>query len=382
VSAKYESAKEGSSAIGYDLHGGTSYGKYQISSKQGKFEEFLNWVEQQPGGLEIAERLRAAGDANTGSNKGTVPNEWKKLVKEGKMGELEHAYIKQTHYDPLFEKLSPEIKERALKSKALRDVIWSTAVQHGVDNGSSLINGVFKKNMTDIDFVKAIYSERGKRFGSSTLSTQRSVQNRFANEQYQVLAMLNKESNMRNGLSLPSSNNVIQMADAKSTNNTQNILSKERNIDDTGIVTASIKDLDKTNTNLSEIKQTTANISKEIINSNNPEVREKFTKDIATSFPTKLITEDKISHQLTGQQLSELHNIRAGIDALNKNILNAFGNGETFKSMNDALHKSLEKDPTVNIDGRQIISNNNTMGAPKVTDKKQKGIDLTKKRSA
>ena len=33
LSARFESGKEGAAAIGYDGHGGTSYGKYQISSR-------------------------------------------------------------------------------------------------------------------------------------------------------------------------------------------------------------------------------------------------------------------------------------------------------------------------------------------------------------
>jgi hypothetical protein len=94
-----------------------------------------------------------------------------------------------------------------------------------------------------------------------------------------------------------------------------------------------------------------------------------------------LITEDKVTHQLTGQQLNELQNITVGVNELNKTMLRAFGHGETFESMNKALQESLKKDPTVNLTNQQVIASNTTDNIH--TDKKKSnGINLNKKRSA
>ena len=41
LSEKYESGGRGSSTVGYDSTGGTSYGKYQIASKVGAMDDYL-----------------------------------------------------------------------------------------------------------------------------------------------------------------------------------------------------------------------------------------------------------------------------------------------------------------------------------------------------
>jgi hypothetical protein len=46
LSAKFESSKEGPSAIGYDTKGGTSYGTYQIASKTGTMSEFVAFLDK------------------------------------------------------------------------------------------------------------------------------------------------------------------------------------------------------------------------------------------------------------------------------------------------------------------------------------------------
>lgn len=46
LAIKYESAETGSQSIGYDRHGGTSYGTYQLSSKAGTFDNFLTFLQK------------------------------------------------------------------------------------------------------------------------------------------------------------------------------------------------------------------------------------------------------------------------------------------------------------------------------------------------
>lgn len=197
LSAKFESAKLGSLAIGFDGTGGTSYGKYQIATRTGTFNRFLKFAASAGGdGTEVAKRLQNAGDPDTGGKNGSVPNEWKKLVMEGKMGDLEHKFIKATHYDPAFGGLNPELRSMVEKSKALQDVLWSTAVQHGPAGAKSIFNSAFAQAgsaPTPDQIIKLVYGHRGNKFPSSTAAIQSSVKSRFRTEAAMALAMLAKE---------------------------------------------------------------------------------------------------------------------------------------------------------------------------------------------
>lgn len=196
LSAQYESGTKGSDAVGYDSKGGTSYGKYQIASNTGTMDSFLLWAEQNGGdnGKEVATRMRAAGPLNTGSRAGAAVDAWRGLEQEGKLGNLEHDFIKATHFDPAFSGIqSEDLRKRIEGSKALQDVLWSTSVQHGAGGAAKLVNRNFKEGMSDEDFINALYADRGTQFGASNVYVQRSVQNRFANEREVALAMLQNE---------------------------------------------------------------------------------------------------------------------------------------------------------------------------------------------
>lgn len=189
LSAKYESGTHGSSAIGWDAKGGTSYGKYQLSGKAGTMQEFLNFVKDK--NPEIYNRLSAAGPADTGGKTGRFVDEWKSLVAEGKMGNLEHEFIKTSHFDPAFASIkSEELRNKVKGSRALQDVLWSTAVQHRNRTGD-IFNGNWKDGMSEEDFIKAVYADRSTRF--STPQMRASGQKRMQGEVQNALAMLATE---------------------------------------------------------------------------------------------------------------------------------------------------------------------------------------------
>lgn len=197
LSAKYESSTKGSIAVGYDAVGGTSYGKYQISSAKGTFNRFLSWLYKQgPEAREVADRLALAGPANTFSRAGAVPEEWKRLVMEGKMKDYEHRFIKESHYDIALAGIKdPELLALIQSSKAIQDVLWSTAVQHGPSGASSIFNAAWGPltNKTPEDFIKAVYTIRSGKFPSSSQAVQASVRKRFGSEAATALAMLSKD---------------------------------------------------------------------------------------------------------------------------------------------------------------------------------------------
>ncbi len=188
MAARFESGSAGSSAVGWDSTGGTSYGKYQIASKTGTMNKFMEHLKAT--NPEAYARLSKAGPADAGKD-GAFAQEWKKLAGEGKLAQSEHEFIKKTHYDVGAAGLKDKnLQDMLGKSKALQEVMWSTSVQHGGGGASGIFNKVFKEGMTEQDLIKAIYAERGTRFGSSTAQVRSSVQNRFAQEQQLALGMI------------------------------------------------------------------------------------------------------------------------------------------------------------------------------------------------
>jgi hypothetical protein len=191
LAARYESGTKGSEAVGWDSTGGTSYGKYQIATKTGTMDKFLSFLKTN--NPEAYERLMTAGPADAGKE-GKFAQEWKSLAKEGKLGSSEKDFIKATHYDVGMKGLkNDQLKSMIEQSKALQEVMWSTSVQHGGGGASKIFGKVFKEGMTEEQLIKSIYAERGTRFGSSTEAVQKSVQNRFADEQARALAMVGQK---------------------------------------------------------------------------------------------------------------------------------------------------------------------------------------------
>jgi hypothetical protein len=68
--------------------------------------------------------------------------------------------------------------------------MFSTSVQHGGGGAGNIFNKSFKEGMSEQDLIKAIYAERGTKFGSSTAGVRASVQNRFAQEQQLALGLV------------------------------------------------------------------------------------------------------------------------------------------------------------------------------------------------
>ncbi|WP_319759081.1 hypothetical protein [Maridesulfovibrio sp.] len=198
LSAKFESGSNGVSAIGYDRVGGTSYGKYQIASKTGTMDRFLEFLKSKA--PELAEKLLNAGPADTGSKNGAMPDIWKQLADSDPKGfeKLQHDFIQGSHYDPavkmILEKTGIDINSMPAP---VREVLWSTSVQHGPTGASRLISKAIEKLASNAenkgfpaDLVKEIYGERKGQFASSTERVRQSVVNRFEQEQQAVLAML------------------------------------------------------------------------------------------------------------------------------------------------------------------------------------------------
>jgi len=190
MAAQFESGSEGTSAVGHDSTGGTSYGKYQIASNTGTMDLFMKHLQKT--NPEAFDRLSKAGPAKAGKD-GAFAQEWKKLAKEGKLQGSEHEFIKETHFDVGVEKIKDKKLQEMIKgSKALQEVMWSTSVQHGGGGAGSIFNKAYKEGMDEQALIKEIYSQRATRFSSSTPQVRASVQNRFKKEEQLALGLVGR----------------------------------------------------------------------------------------------------------------------------------------------------------------------------------------------
>ena len=186
ISSKYESRGD-SSAVGYDSTGGLSYGKYQIATRTGTLREFLKFCDADgsEAGQIVARAMRQSPGKAT----------WKMLAKKGLVQDLEYRFIKSSHYDALLNRLRkshPDLVSRIESNKALQEMAWSTAVQHGAGGAASIFRKEWGDGKRPLDqFVTGVYKLRGTKFPSSTARVRAAVHRRFQDESRQVLALLN-----------------------------------------------------------------------------------------------------------------------------------------------------------------------------------------------
>lgn len=202
LSARYEAGAAGSAAIGYDKKGGTSYGRFQLSSRQGSMDGFLRFLEGRGGeAASMAARLRAAGPADTGGKSGAMPEAWKKEAQAPGFADLEREYIQRAFYEPVMRSLPSGAAAAVKASPQLGQMVWSTAVQHGATGAAGILRKVWRDGMTPEDFVRAAYTERASRFGGSEPDVRASVQRRLRREADDLLGGLSGRGGI-NGMSL------------------------------------------------------------------------------------------------------------------------------------------------------------------------------------
>jgi murein DD-endopeptidase MepM/ murein hydrolase activator NlpD len=202
LSAKYETGGRGPGVVstGAGDPGGVSYGSYQMATKMGTVARFVGqpnfpWAKDFAGLTPGTAQFTAV---------------WKKIAAEqtAEFQHAQHAFIKATHYDLLCAKIKTDNDvDINTRSRAVQDVVWSTAVQHG---GATPIVGraiaTLSCNCSDPTYDKqlicAVYAERGRKkpdgnlayFGKSSPSVQAGVAKRFQNEQQDALKMLANET--------------------------------------------------------------------------------------------------------------------------------------------------------------------------------------------
>lgn len=195
--ARFESGNAGVSDVSWDKTGGSSYGKWQLSAKQGSMGEYLKWMQKKGGKeAEIANSILGAGPLENGKN-GAAATEYKRQASmNGQLlEETQRQFILEKQVNPALRSLPPELQQRINNSGAMKEMFWSTVVQHGQGGGASIFKNIYNqnRNASDEDLIKAIYADRGNHFQSSTAETQASVRRRFKEEVGVILGMYQNE---------------------------------------------------------------------------------------------------------------------------------------------------------------------------------------------
>lgn len=227
LSAHYETSGRGPGTVSHGRgdHGGVSYGSYQLSTTAGRPQEFLanegaGWAAefagQQPGTAAFSQTWRdiAAREPDV-------------------FQQAQHDYIERTHYDSQAARVETRSTVTAADgsvttsgvdldqhSRALQNVGWSSAVQHGPDSNivANAVRDVRAAGIQEWDAgfdratINAVYDERGRRdrngelahFSSSSAGVQQGVADRFVAERADALAALDTEDRaLRTSMGLP-----------------------------------------------------------------------------------------------------------------------------------------------------------------------------------
>lgn len=194
LSAQYESeGNPGVISFNPGDPGGKSYGAWQLASRKGSVDLFLKWLKEVNSDFYLPLSSAKQKDGNVlGWN---FDSTWKKLAVADEAGFLkaQHDYIKHAYYDKAAQKLQEKYDfDISTRSFALKNVLWSTAVQHGSDAAASIFA---KTNLAgdDAEIINGVYNERQNvdvYFKNCSYHVKKGLIARFTKERKDALAML------------------------------------------------------------------------------------------------------------------------------------------------------------------------------------------------
>lgn len=184
VAAHFEAGgKAGTVSTGHGDFGGKSYGAFQLSSKTGDVQKFLekSGYAKQFEGLAVGSK---AFDAK-----------WKELGETKEFAQAQATHAKSTHYDPQMAKLSKSGLDMSGRGAGVQEAIMSTANQYGA-NTDVIIKALKDKDtskMSDKDIINAIQDYKAQtvqsRFKSSSAAVREGVAKRIEQERSMLLGV-------------------------------------------------------------------------------------------------------------------------------------------------------------------------------------------------
>jgi len=204
LAARFESGADGAASVGHTPKAGTSYGTFQIASGTPTYSNFLRYLKDRA--PDLHNRLSGHGPANTGSTSGSVPEEWRRIAEENprRFEALQYDFILNSHYRPAVREIFTltGVDVSAL-SPATREVLWSSAVQHGVGGAAAIfacaIDSVKPRiveerrvNLFEAALIEEVYRQRLMLKGHSPLLGRDAMLNRYIREKSQALGLLDR----------------------------------------------------------------------------------------------------------------------------------------------------------------------------------------------
>ena len=193
----FESGGRGVNTIstGKGDHGGVSYGKHQLASKNGSMATFLKSKEAAQFSSQFAGLTPGSKEFNDAYAKlasGENSSDFAKAQKQ---------YIDRTHFEPTKNNVTESTGiDIANRSKALNEAVYSTSVQYGAGGGSSLLKKAWKGLGPDADDATLIsklqdYKQANvdTNFKSSSADMRAGVAKRAGQEKEMLLRVLEAE---------------------------------------------------------------------------------------------------------------------------------------------------------------------------------------------
>ncbi len=196
LSRRFESGGD-PGAVGRDRNGGYSYGTYQIATNTGTMNNFMNWLRtRNPSAAEELERAGGVAAATSGSQQ--FIDTWRRLSQTQEFVQNQREFIQDTHYRPAVSNILADTGINiSSRSRALQEVVNSTAIQHGPAGARRIVSRAIAEaggsSASDADIINRIYDIRSnvtQEFRSSTPREQEAVRNRFVQERAAALRML------------------------------------------------------------------------------------------------------------------------------------------------------------------------------------------------
>lgn len=172
LSASYEASGPGTISSGEGDAGGKSYGAYQFASAYDIPKRFFEWCQASDNLLyrSFGDTLSEAYYDGTAGYGSKFDAAWKSLAASYPDGfeQAQRNYVRLSYYDPIVSKAEANISGFKVSnySIALRNVLWSRAVQHGTGGALEVLQEAFAalggfKNQPESELIDAIYAESG-----------------------------------------------------------------------------------------------------------------------------------------------------------------------------------------------------------------------------
>ncbi len=159
---------------------------------------FIRFLEEKA--PDIANKLKAAGPSDTGGRNGQMPAVWKQVAASDpkRFEALQHEFIRSYSYSPAARNIAQSTGlDVTQRSYALREVLWSTAVQHGPGAAERIFSQAIEKAEAsppgqdfDKNVIEEVYRIRGQKFFRHNKRVREAVLSRFRDEKSTAIAML------------------------------------------------------------------------------------------------------------------------------------------------------------------------------------------------